>query len=69
LSDFLLVLRITTDQPFLQGGLSNKWTVAILTKADFFVLLRDPTFQMNNHVGIGVCSTCELTEGSEAEDI
>lgn len=69
MSDSHLVLRIRTGQPVLQGGLSNKWTVAILTKADLFILLRDPTFQINNHFGIGVCSTCELTEGSEAEDI
>jgi len=44
---YFLVHWITADQLLVEGSLSNKWTAAALAESDFFVLLLDPTFQVN----------------------
>jgi hypothetical protein len=61
---------ITTDQLLFKGSLSNEWTIATLAESDFFVLLLDPTFQMNRTHGDsassiqGSCYICVVMKRS-----
>lgn len=61
LSYFQSMHWITIDQPLFKGRPANKWALAIIAKSNFFVLLLDPTFQMNrtHRIIVGFCGNEE----------